>query len=40
MNELTIDQKRKLLLDWIKSLDEEAIDILIEEYIDIESVNL
>jgi hypothetical protein len=33
---MTIDEKRESLFDWIRNLDEEALDSLIEEYLDVE----
>ena len=31
---MTKEEKTEILLDWIKNLDEEALDSLIEEYLD------
>lgn len=30
---MTIDEKRAILCDWIRNLDEEALDSLISEYL-------
>ena len=30
---LTIEEKRELLFDWIRNLDEQALDLLIQEYL-------
>lgn len=32
--EMTLDEKRNALYDWIRNLDEEALDALIIEYLD------
>lgn len=37
---MTLDEKRKALYDWIKNLDEEALDQLIIEYLDVGELNL
>jgi len=31
---MTQEEKRKLLIDWIKNIDEQALDDLIKEYLD------
>jgi hypothetical protein len=34
--EMTIDEKKRLLKAWISDLDEDALDALIEEYLETE----
>ena len=34
--EMTLDEKKEALYDWIRNLDEEALDDLIKEYINAE----
>jgi hypothetical protein len=33
IEDITLEEKREMLYDWIRNLDEEAIDSLIQEYI-------
>lgn len=36
MKELTLKEKRELVLDWANNLDESSLNAIIEEYLDIE----